>query len=238
MSKHTLLFCFPFAGGTTDFYNDIEQCLSGSISVIKLEYSGHGKRCKEKLYDSFDELADDLYIRIKEIIQREYAGNVRYALLGYSMGSISVMEILKRIIQRNEISMPQHVFLAAHEPLSKVDFLNCSEDEIDQRVIERTIKFGGIPDSLKDNRSFWRIYLPMFRSDYLLIANYDFEKYNMVIDIPATVFYSNEDTKFEDMILWNNYFARECEFVEYTGNHFFIKEHFAEMAKVIRGRME
>lgn len=81
------LFCFTFAGGTAEFFNQLEDICTGKIDFVKLEYPGHGSRRKEKLCDTFQELAEDLYGQLKE----NYSGS-DYALLGYSMGSIAVLE--------------------------------------------------------------------------------------------------------------------------------------------------
>ena len=51
--------------------------------------------------------------------------------------------------------------------------------------------------------------------------------------IPATIFYSETDTSLNEMILWDDYFVYLTAYYKYEGNHFFIKEHHAEMAGVI-----
>ena len=97
------IFCFTYAGGNATLFE-----------LVKMEYSGHGTRHKEPLYMSFDELADDMYAGLKS----KYNGS-EYALFGYSMGTISLVEVLKRIITDQKIPLPGHVFLAAHEPMTK-----------------------------------------------------------------------------------------------------------------------
>lgn len=90
--------------------------------------------------------------------------------------------------------MPQIHFLAAHEPRSKTDILGKNEADIDEYVKRRTIEFGGVPNSLINNNSFWRMYLPTYRADYSLIENYRFENLELRTTIPAKIFYSEEDT--------------------------------------------
>lgn len=239
MSNQKLIFCFTFAGGTAAFYNQIEKCLAPDITLIKLEYAGHGSRYKEKLYDTFEEMVDDLYVRVKQEVERvEENGEADYSLMGYSMGSISAVEMLKKIIARKEIKEPRHVFLAAHEPFTKAELLDFKEDEIDEYVKERTIRFGGIPKELRNNNSFWRLYLPIYRSDYTMIARYDFSKLLLKTNVAATVFYSETDTKYKDMRKWKRYFTGSCDFIEYEGSHFFINDHYEEMAFIIKSRLE
>lgn len=227
------LFCLTFAGGTAAFYNQIEPYIAKDIEVIKLEYAGHGTRHKEKFYKDFNELADDMYDKIA----RRVNSNNEYALFGYSMGSISLVEIIIRILDRAEIKLPCHVFLAAHEPITKKELANYSDGELDDYVKDRTIRFGGIPEKLIKNKSFWRMYLPIYRNDYSIIGKYDFDRLNLNTNIPATIFYSPTDTKVSDMKLWSKYFIGELELLEYKGTHFFISDHCEEMCAVINNRL-
>lgn len=226
------LFCFTVAGGNASFFDPLEEACAARIEFVKLEYPGHGFRRKEKLCDTFQELSIDLYGQIKE----HYSGG-EYAVLGYSMGSIAVLETLRVLTERNELPYPCHVFLAAHEPKKIVDLEKCNQAELDEYVKNRTILFGGLPEQLVGNKLFWRVYLPLYKADYFMISRYNFDQAAYISDIPATVFYSEEDTPRAEMEHWKRYFVGCCEFVEYTGSHFFINEHCKEMAILIKERL-
>lgn len=227
------LFCFTYAGGNADFFDLLQSNLSESVEVIKLEYAGHGTRNREKFYDNFEKLAQDMY----KIIYKYCRDGENYALFGYSMGSIAVIETLKLIIQREEILKPIHIFLAAHEPYSKRELIDFNNDVTDEWIKRRTIKFGGIPEQLVANKSFWRIYLPIYRADYKLINEYDFDNLKFRSNISATIFYSETDTPFADMIQWKHYFVGDCRLISYEGNHFFIREHCKSIAKIIEKKL-
>lgn len=227
MRNKPQLFCFTHAGGTREFFNLIEPDLDG-INVIALEYAGHGKRRKDKYYQDFDELADDMFREVKD---RMF---INYALFGYSMGSIALVEVLKRII-KSGLPQPSNIFLAAHEPHTKSELLGYTVNELDEWVKQRTIKFGAVPEKLLNNKVFWRTYLPMYRADYTIIGKYEFEKLEIKSEIPATVFYSETDTPLSDMELWNQYFP--CEFYQFPGTHFFIQEYHEKMGKIIKDKM-
>ncbi len=223
--RDSQIFCFTYAGGTASFFNTIAKDLP-DYSVVGLEYAGHGERRKEPLYADFNELADDLFQSIKN----SYA-NGRYALFGYSMGTISLLEILKRI-ENDGMKLPDHVFLAAHEPFARNELLNFTDDALDDWIKDRTIRFGAVPDALIENRSFWRVYLPLYRADYSIIAKYKFTPPLIRFEVPATVFYSESDASYERVKVWNKYF-KQCGYYQYDGNHFFIQSHHKEMADVI-----
>lgn len=226
------LFCFTFAGGTASFYDQLEEACAGEIEFVKLEYPGHGSRHREKLCDTFQELSTDLYKQIKGI----YSGS-DYALMGYSMGSVALLETLRYLMGTGELPQPRHVFLAAHEPKTMVGLNKYSSEELNEYVKNRTILFGGVPEQLVNNKSFWRMYLPLYKADYLMISRYDFENLVYTTNIPVTIFYSEQDTPRTEMESWKKYFVASCEFVEYSGTHFFINEHCEEMAMLIRERL-
>ena len=96
MSKPQL-FCYTYAGGNASFFEAIEKDLP-AFELVKPDYAGHGARRKEPFYRDFTELADDLFARFRA----EYAGG-EYALFGYSMGAITVAEVLKRILEDPEL---------------------------------------------------------------------------------------------------------------------------------------
>ena len=231
MSK-AQIFCYTYAGGSASFFDGIEKELPG-FELVKPDYAGHGARRKEPFCRDFTELADDLFTRFRG----DYAGG-KYALFGYSMGAITAAEILKRILEDPELPEPAHVYLAAHEPHSKAELGGYAPDEPDERVKERTVRFGGIPERLLENRSFWRMYLPLYRADYSLIGRYRFEDLHFRTAVPATVFYSETDTPRTEMEAWRNWFTGSCEFAEFPGHHFFIQEHHSEMARIISAGME
>lgn len=231
MSKPQL-FCFTYAGGTAAFFDGIEKDLP-EYELVKLEYAGHGTRHKEAFYQDFDELADDMFRLLKE----QYAGG-KYSLFGYSMGTITLVEVLKRILVDNDMEEPAHVFLAAHEPHSKAELIGFTKDELDEWVKDRTIKFGAVPEKLLNNKSFWRMYLPIYRADYGIIGKYSFENLDLLTTIPVTIFYSETDTPRVEMELWKKYFTGKCEFFQYDGTHFFIQNHHSEMADVIKNAWE
>lgn len=234
-NNKVLLFCFNYAGGTVDFYDELEKA-APSVKFIKLEYSGHGKRMKEPLCKSISEVTDDFYPSLIENLENRV--DPEYALLGYSMGCLEAFDMLEKVYNDN-IKKPVRVFMAAHPPNNIEGIDNTAEtDDLDEWVKQRTLQFGGIDKRLINNKTFWRMYLPIYRADYQMIARYNFDDIKFQTDIPITVFYSEEDTPISSMKGWKKYFKGMNEYIEYSGTHFFIKQHYKEMADVICKRLE
>lgn len=225
------LICFTCAGGNSSFYDHLKQEVLPDIELMAMEYSGHGTRHGSPLYSDFQELAEDMVIQVKKCLKDK----TPYAIMGYSMGSISAVEVLRKLLEER-FQLPKHVFLAAHGPQTKASMAGCNNEKMDEFVKERTIQFGALPEKLTSNKSFWRMYLPIYRADYSIIGKYKFENLSVKSDIPVTVFYSESDTPFSITKGWEKYFTN-IDFVEYTGNHFFMNEHFREMAQEIKKRL-
>ena len=229
------LFCFPFAGGTASFFDQIEQDLAGAtkatVNIVKFEYPGHGEHRKEPLCETISVLADDMFTRFRA----SYVGGI-YALFGYSMGTIVLVEVLRRILA-SIYPAPKHIFLAAHEPKTIHEILSYASDELDDWVKARIMNLGTVPEQLRNNKTFWRIYLPIYRANYIMLAKYSFENLRFQTSIPATIFYSETDTPLKEMKLWENYFVGQVDYHKYEGQHFFIRQNHSAMAEVIRSKM-
>lgn len=220
------LFCYTYAGGSASFFDDIDRDLN-DIDVIKFEYAGHGTRHRERFYKDFTDLAEDAFHALQATLNGD-----QYALFGYSMGCISLVELLKIII-RNNTPLPKHIFLGAHDPITRKELQGLTTEELDDWVKKRTIAFGAIPDSLINNNAFWRTYLPIYRADYEIIGKHRFEDVELRVDIPVTIFYSEKDTPLTKMRLWENYFKGDIDYYQFDGPHFFLKQYHQDMAAVI-----
>jgi surfactin synthase thioesterase subunit len=226
------LFCFTFAGGAASFFDTIDGDFR-NLDLVKIEYPGHGSRHKEQLLTDPEALAEDAF----QQMEKHYSGG-RYGLFGYSMGAVTLIEVLRHILSKREMIRPSHVFLAAHEPHTKTELEGFAEDRRDLWIKERTLQFGGIPDKLIHNDTFWRMYLPIYRADYTLIKNYRFEEITLKTKIPATIFYSETDTPKREMKKWSKYFIGDCGYYCFEGNHFFIRDHHTEIAQIIMDKLK
>ncbi len=200
--------------------------MEGIIEVIAEDYPGHGRRNKEAFCSSIRELAVDA----ASLIRNSLRDGEPYALMGYSMGSIVVYELLRMLPNEKR---PAHVFLGAHEPKSHTEFMKLSDEGKEERIKKAITLFGGVPQKLMDNPTFWRIYMPVYQSDFQMIWSYDFDGMTDSSDIPATVLYSDTDTPTGDIRLWDHFFTGQNIYHCFEGNHFFLREHQDEIAEII-----
>lgn len=89
--SNMVLFCLPYAGGSSTVLYTLSKKISCRTELV--DFSGKGTRIGQDLYDSFDSMVDD----IVSIIVEQIKDDKRYALLGYSMGSLVAYEVAKKI---------------------------------------------------------------------------------------------------------------------------------------------
>ena len=223
------LICFPYAGGSADFYGPLEKALDERFEVVKVEYPGHGSRRADSLKSSIIDIADDVYERVNE----EYGLDSEYALFGYSMGTIVLLEFLNKAIHNGKAGLLQHIFVASHEPRSYRQVVGPDIDVTEEWVKKRVIELGSIPQGLYDNAPFWRMYLPLYMADFEAIFEYDLDALSLTVDAPITVMYSEEDDTIFDIDGWRRFCNESFDKYSFDGGHFFITDHYKEIAEII-----
>ena len=82
-----ILFCFPYAGGTVAYFDQLKEALGEEYKLIAIEYAGHGKRFREPFCDTWDGLISD----VSEQVKTHLLPGEKYAFLGYSMHIFSFL---------------------------------------------------------------------------------------------------------------------------------------------------
>ncbi|MBR2315549.1 MAG: thioesterase [Clostridia bacterium] len=231
--KKIQLFCIPYAGGKAEMFDSLAEHLCENIEVTAVEYSGHGARTKEDFYSTFDKMTDD----VASLINGQIDEAAEIALFGYSMGSVVAFELLRRKLLKKP---PKYLFIASHEaPGEHWESMEyCKLD--DRAFADMLMSFGGfdkIEDRMLTNRFFRKMIFDPIRADYNLIGNYNLSDVSP-IDIPVTMLYSDKDVPTQSALKWQNRFSQQVEFIMMGDNHFFIRELYPEVAKIINERLK
>lgn len=216
------LFCIPFAGGTAQFFKPLEEVIEDWIEIHAIEYAGHGSRAKESFYGTFDEMVEDVLKQIRN----ELEPGEKYALFGYSLGSLAAYEASRKLDA-------VHVFLAAHAAPSIRSVEKGFHALPDEEYADALSVFGGIDPRIRNNKRFLSLYLRPSRMDYALLEEYPFTEPHPAVPTDATMFYSLEDTSFELVKPWKECFTGSFQWIELDGKHFFLKQHSEEIARTI-----
>lgn len=226
-NKQVQLFILPYAGGSIASFKRLSDLVDGTVEVITVEYPGRGTRAKEMFANSIWELLDDAIKYCN--MQRDES--VPYAVMGYSMGSIIAYEMLAR---KSIPGVLKHLFISAEvSPKERALELRQVDNPTEERVLKRIRKLGGFDERLLMNSRFKNIYVKPMLSDYRLFFEYRFSGYTEKIQADTTFFYCEEDTPYTEIMKWNELVEGTADFHEFGDNHFFINQHYEEMAQII-----
>lgn len=221
----TILFCFPYAGGSASVYNRWSPYLDQSISLYPVELRARGRRIGEPLYPDLESLVDDVLPVISS-----HAGKNRYALFGHSMGSLIAYRIAKEIDARN-LMPPAHLFLsgraAPHIKRRNEKKFHLMDDDAFRREV---IDLGGTPLELFEHPSLLDIYIPVLKNDFRIVeTSSDQIPVRRLPQRLSILLGRNEDITTHEATQWEQYTSSECSFHYFDGGHFFLHEQTREV---------
>lgn len=229
--KSIQLFIFPYAGGSIASFKRLTDLIDRRIEVVTIEYPGRGTRAKEPLAGDLKEMLDDAveYCRVRR------DADVPFAVMGYSMGCLLGYEMLVKNLLSGDLI---HFFLAAEvSPQTRALELRQEEDPSEERVLERAKELGGLDVRMLGSKRFREIYLRPMISDYMHFFEYRYLDHKRKIRSDATIFFCEKDTARKDVREWEHLIDGCFDYHEIGNDHFFINQHYKEMADVINERL-
>ena len=226
-TKTMQLFILPYAGGSIAAFKRLTDLIDDRIDVVTVEYAGRGTRVKDTLASSIWDMLDDAIKYCRE--KRNPA--IPYSVMGYSMGSVLAYEMVARKALEGELT---HLFISAEvSPKDRSLELRKVDNPTEERILERARSLGGLDEHMLKNKRFADIYIKPMLSDYRLFFEYRFSEHNEKISVDTTFFYCERDTALADVQKWDELIDGQFDFHELGENHFFINQHYEEMARVI-----
>lgn len=224
------IFCFPYAGGSSNIYANWQANLGNNVKVIPFELSGRGKRASEKRCDTIDDVIEDFFNSFSTDFFSE-----PYMLFGHSMGGYIVYKLLEEI-RKKEFPMPEQVFVSGAKPphikdKSRKDHLLPYDEFLD--LIK---SYGKTPAEFFESKELLEYFLPILRSDFR-IASFSIDDESSIVpfDIDFTIFLGDNegDYTFEEAKEWGIYTKRDIRIHTIKGSHFFIDENPQELLEKI-----
>ncbi|MDA1578604.1 thioesterase II family protein [Bacillus tropicus] len=229
--NNTMLFCFPYAGGSGSIYSKWKNYLHPSIELKPIQYAGRGIRFQEDCYDDMNHAVNDILEYIYEVI-----GNCDYAFFGHSMGGLIAYELCKEIESRN-LNAPVHIFLSGVKPpnfIREQKVSNLPEKEFKDVILN----LNGTPKEILNNQQLMDIFIPILRSDFKLIEEYKFSNELYKLNTCITAMYGKVDDVTEEyMKKWCEFTSRDTVVYGYPGDHFFINENYIDIINLINSTL-
>ncbi|WP_159065813.1 thioesterase II family protein [Gorillibacterium timonense] len=230
--KKIILYCLPYAGGSSYIYQQWRGILDDFIEVIPLEYSGRGTRFGDSLIKSAEEHVDDLFCIVKSRLEEPFA------FFGHSMGSLLTFELIRTIHQRTGRSPVHGFFSAGYPPNRKPPFPYSSLPDDD--FVSKIQLLGGTPIELFQQKDLLKLFLPILRADFQVIDEYVYQPELGVLPCDITIFSGEHDpfTRHICISEWEDFTNGSCSFMEFPEGHFFIRSYEKEIVDTIRRTLE
>ncbi len=223
------LFILPFAGGNSSSFDDMNSLVNAGIDPITVEYSGRLSRRKDGYILKYEEFLFD----VVRFITKRRNGNP-WALLGYSLGSVLTYDIARRALVDD---MLQHAFICARGDLNSASISQGYAGLKDEEFTRKIVELGGFDERLLNDKRFLKIYMEPVQNDYAVWSDYVFCDDGRKIHCDATVIYSEKDPLCANIRAWDGLCDGIIDYYEMGENHFFIRDHYAEMAEIINSKL-
>ena len=225
IKKEVTLFLIPFAGGNKYSFNCFKNLFAKNIIFSPLELPGRGMRIHEPLKFNIDDLVSDLYLQVKEQLDKPYA------FYGHSMGSIVVYLLTKKIMSEGH-AHPVHLFLSGRAGPS-------STDKTQRYLLPKSefrnelLQLGGMTDDMINDEALMDFFEPILRADFQVIETYQY-KFSPPMNIPFTVFMGTSDrASLEEVGFWQKETIMPITLHQFSGGHFFIYDYSKLIADIV-----
>ncbi|GFI07877.1 thioesterase PikA5 [Lachnospiraceae bacterium] len=228
-SKKMQLFLLPFAGGNAKSFHRLTELLDDSIEVIGVEYAGRQSRRKEAYITEYGDFLKDAsdYVNARR-------SSLPFSVLGYSLGSVLAFDL---ITEKMLYGKPEHCFICARGDLKNESISQKYHELSDEEFIQKMTALGGFDRRILDNRRFLDIYMEPVRMDYKVWSQYRYIESGCRIPCDTTVMYSPKDPLSAGAGEWRKLVSGSIDFYELGKNHFFLNQHYKEMADIINSHL-
>ena len=210
------LFCFPYAGGSSQIFRKWREDFPPDIDLCPVELPGRNARIDDPPFTNLDamvlSIADEIAPRL----------DTPFAVFGHSMGALVGFELVRLIARRYRRS-PVHLFVAAcqaphlRDPYPAVHSLPEAELKAELR------RLNGTPVEVLDNAPLMELLLPVLRADLAASETY-VHRVAPALSCPITVFGGLQEAQIsrEFLCAWQEHTSSSCTVRMLPGDHFFI----------------
>ncbi len=221
------LYCFPFAGGNANSYKDLASHLPKSIDFHPLEPPGRGHRFGEPLLTALPAMVDDLFPKLDL--------TKPYLFFGHSMGATLAYLLTRRIAEKKG-PLPKQLFVSGRQAPQCAPVRGKVKHRMPHDEFVRMLSdLGGCPPRLLQDRELLELIEPVLRADFKAVETFVYAPFSTPLDCPVTVLRGDCDDELtcEDVRPWQNETRYPLRMKLFTGNHFFIFNHWPAIASLI-----
>jgi medium-chain acyl-[acyl-carrier-protein] hydrolase len=210
------LFCFPYAGGSTDtFFPWIEQA-PDFVEVCPVQLPGRGTRMMEAVFSDLPSMVHGIAAPLRPCLDKSFA------FLGHSMGALLAFEVAHHLRQTGSRT-PVYLFVsgcrAPQQALRDAKWGALSDEDL----LRQILRLNYSRPEVRENPELLALTLPCLRADLAVFESYQYE-HHAPLQCGITAFGGREDpeVKIEDLQGWQAQTGCELRICVLPGDHFFI----------------
>jgi len=221
------LFLLHFAGGSAYSFDFLKKNFDSAIDFIALELPGRGKRFEEELLKSRQEAIDDYCRQIVDL-----NNGSPFIIYGHSMGASLGFGVVAKLEQLGYF--PKRFVVSGNAGPGVKKKRNIVRYLLDDFEFKEELRsLGGIPEEVLANKQLYDFFAPIMRADFECIEKKNIRQYD-TIETPIYALMGSDEENCEDIDNWNQYTNTVFEHKVLKGNHFFIYDHAAELARILK----
>ncbi|MDH2430513.1 alpha/beta fold hydrolase [Sphaerisporangium sp. TRM90804] len=221
------LVCFPHAGGSATYYFPVSRALSPDADVLAVQYPGRQDRRSEPCVDDVRVLADLVVAELLPWCDRPVT------LFGHSLGATLAFEVALRL--EAEGIVPRTLFASGRRAPSRHREHERVHLSDDAHLVGTIKRMSGTDAGLLADEEVLRAVLPAIRGDYKAAETYRYRPGDLLA-CPVVVLNgrSDQEVTVEEAQAWAGQTTGPCVLRWFTGGHFYLNDHAAQVIEVIR----
>uniref|UniRef100_A0A671G170 S-acyl fatty acid synthase thioesterase, medium chain n=2 Tax=Rhinolophus ferrumequinum TaxID=59479 RepID=A0A671G170_RHIFE len=213
------LICFPWAGGSSNYFAKWGQTIHDSVEVHSIRLAGRESRWNEPFASDPDQLIEEIVCALLPVLQDK-----PFAFFGHSMGSYTALLTALQLKNKHKLE-PIHLFLSsAVIPREKNSQVIKLEHMAEEQTKSFLVTFGGTPKDLID-KEFIQQVSPKLKADGHIFQKYNFDSLPFLptISCDLSCFWGSEDIV-KDMKGWKEITSGNLHAHVLPGDHFYFME--------------
>jgi medium-chain acyl-[acyl-carrier-protein] hydrolase len=212
------LFCFPYAGGSTQIYRRWPEILSPDFEVCAVHLPGRGNRITEQSFYAVEPLVQAVASAITPYLDRPFA------FFGHSMGAIISFE-LSRLLSERGGRVPAHLFISGRRAPQLQRDEEITHNLPQSQFLSHVRNLNGTPDEVLEHPELMELMLPLLRADFSIVETYRYRP-GPPLQIPLTAFGGVGDPEVPppDVESWRAQTSAAFNLRIMPGGHFFLND--------------
>lgn len=210
------LFCFPFSGGSPQYFREWCDLVPATLEICVLSAPGKGCRVAEMPLESMDELIEEI-MRQKEIFWEK-----EFSFFGHSMGAWVAAETCWRLLDQGCV-LPRQFIVSGSIPLCFKRLPPYVHQMADDDLINELKILGGTPEALLEDRKFMSSFLPGIRADFKIFELHT-HRHSRALPVDLSVWSGIEDPRVPVSLgqYWKMIVSGNANERFFPGGHMFI----------------